>query len=209
VLVVEADGLFVRLLDDWHEMTVGCVGGLRPGQRAVQRTGCCAGLEGAEAFWQRLHVLACAHGLRAGPQTVEVLGDGAEWIWNRAAAFLGGGQATVIEVLDNYHACGHVWDAARAVHGDDAAAAAAWARQRTDELRTAGVAPVLAALRAPTPPTDAAQEEVQRVVNYVTTHAARMAYPQELAQGLPIGSGAIESRSSSLLPSPCSKSRVG
>jgi len=53
--------------------------------------------------------------------------------------------------------------------------------------------PVLAALHALTPDTDAAAEAVRVAIGYVTTHAARLDYPRFVARQLPIGSGAVES----------------
>jgi len=54
------------------------------------RSVCCAGLESAEPFRYRVYVAATQAGLSAQTRRVVVLGDGGEWIWARAAHFVGG-----------------------------------------------------------------------------------------------------------------------
>ncbi len=56
-----------------------------------------------------------------------------------------------------------------------------------------GPLPVLQRLKAAVPPTSEAAEVLRVERAYFTTNAARMRYPQFRAQGLPVGSGAIES----------------
>src|SRR5438067_8874373 len=76
---------------------------------------CCAGLESAEEFWYRVYVTACQGGLSQQTRRVVVLGDGAEWIWNRAAHFVGGPGMAVVEIVDIYHAYEHLWAVGRAL----------------------------------------------------------------------------------------------
>ena len=200
-LVVEADGVLIRYRDGWHEVKVGLVGGCVDG--ALKAVTYVAAREPAERFGPRLLAEAARRGALdvigwEGPlgghnlavlRPVHVLGDGAPWIWNLAADHFG----TRTEVVDFYHASEHLWDVARALHGTGTTAAAAWADARIGELYEEGVAPTRAAratARAPT--TDAA--EVLRVERgYFATNAARMDYPAIRDQGLPIGSGAVES----------------
>src|SRR2546423_9240758 len=99
-VVVAVDGCQVPLDDGWHEMKVARVAPLGPARRHDARSGrtflawgpsvCCAGLESAEDFWYRVYVTACQGGLSQQTRRVVVLGDGAEWIWKRAAHFVGG-----------------------------------------------------------------------------------------------------------------------
>ncbi len=120
---------------------------------------------------------------------VHVVGDGAPWIWNVAEEHFG----ARTEVVDFYHACEHIWTVARALAGADAAAAKAWADARIEELRKEGGAPVRAALAKARAPTAEAAEIVRRERGYFATNAAGMAYPTIADQGLPIGSGAVQS----------------
>jgi hypothetical protein len=117
ILAVEVDGVQVQHDGDWHEMKVVTVAPLGPHLRIDPDTGRShlawglasygAGTEGAEDFWWRVYVEARRRGLgTAAVRTVVVLGDGAEWIWQRARAFLGVAGTEVVEIVDIYHAYG-------------------------------------------------------------------------------------------------------
>jgi len=118
-----------------------------------------------------------------------VLGDGAVWIWHLADTYFG----ERVEILDFYHAAQHLTQAAGLAFGADTPQARAWAAQQRRLLREQGPEPVHAALRAlPTPSEPLAAQALQRERQFFRTHAHRMAYPTFLAQGLPLGSGAVE-----------------
>ena len=203
-LVVETDGAMVHVEDEdgWQEVTSGVVGGVVDGTVTAARY--VAARESAEVFGPRLLAETARRGALAvvrweGPLTrpglavlppVHVVGDGAHWLWTLAAAHFG--QRT--EAVAFYHAAEHVWTVARAVFGEGAAAAAAGAPARTEELKHQGGRPVHAALFALTAPTAAATEVLRMERGYFTTNLSRMAYPALQAQGWPIGSGAGESR---------------
>jgi hypothetical protein len=224
-LLVELDGLLVLHRDGaWHEVKVSRVAPLGPALQTDPETGrthlalgpSCygAGVEPSEAAWWRAHVLACQAGLGAGVRRVVVLADGAEWIWTHAPRFLALAGVEVVEIVDIYHAYGHLWAVGHAVFGPDSPAAAAWVNPLKDRLYQEGAPAVLAALAALTrsaatapgaapaalagagavpPLTEAAAEVVRRAEGYFTTHAARMDYPRFVAHQWPIGSGAVES----------------
>lgn len=211
-LVVEVDGVHVHAGGDWHEMKVGLVAPLGPATRAVKETGrvaltlgrqsACAGFETAALFWYRVYVAACQRGLHAPELAlVVVLGDGADWIWRYARQFLGRRGVEVVEIVDIFHAWGHLWKVANAVFGAGTPQAAAWVEPLKVRLLTAGPPPVLKALHALTPELtrDGATEEVRKAIGYFTDHAARMDYPCFVARQLPIGSGAIESTCKTLI----------
>ncbi len=154
----------------------------------------CAGGEEAEAFGWRVYAEACRRGLGTPRvRTVVLLGDGAEWIWHRARHFLRVRGVELVEIVDIYHAYEYLWAVGNAVFGAGSAGAARWVQPLKDRLYEQGAAPVLAALHALTPDTDAAAEAVRVAIGYVTTHAARLDYPRFVARQLPIGSGAVES----------------
>ncbi len=207
-MVVAVDGCQVLLLDGWHEMKVGRAAPLGPALRIDHRTGrtflawgdaaICAGLEGAEDCWWRVAVTAWRAGLGQQTRRVIVLGDGAEWIWNRAAHFLGGPGTVMIEILDLFHAYEHLWEAGRAVF-DTPDALAAWAEPLKDALYEEGAPAVLAAFDALTPPHPAAAEVLRRERAYFADNATRMDYPRYVAAQLPIGSGAVESLCKTLI----------
>ncbi len=204
VLAVAVDGVQAPHRDGWHELKVGTVAPLGPGLRidsesrrahlAWGEASYCAGGEEAEAFWWRVYAEACRRGLGTPRvRTVVLLGDGAEWIWHRATHFLGVGGVEVVEIVDIYHVYEYLWAVGNAVFGAGSARAAAWVQPLKDRLYEQGTAPVLAALHALTPETDAAAEVVRVAIGYITTHAARLDYPRFVARQLPIGSGAVES----------------
>ena len=97
------------------------------------------------------------------------------------------------EIVDYWPATEHVCTIARTLHGDDADQAGAWAEAWSIEPLEHGVEPLLAELRSVEPPSLAVTEIPRVERGYFTTNAARMDYPAFRAQGLPIGSGAVES----------------
>jgi hypothetical protein len=210
VLAVEVDGVQVHRDDGWHEMKVVTVAPLGPAlhhERTSGRTHLAwgeasygAGFEEAEDFWYRAYVEACRRGLgTAHVQTVVVLGDGAEWIWHRAAAFLGVDGVEVVEIVDIYHVYEYLWSVGHALFGVGTVEAVRWVEARKDQLYEQGVAPILAALEASHPPSVEAAEVVRGAHGYFTTQAARMDYPRFVARQFPIGSGAVESTCKSLV----------
>jgi len=120
VLAVEVDEMFVHRDDDWHDMKVVTVAPLGPGVEVDADTGrerLCwgrasygAGFEEAQAFWGRGHVEACCRSLGTPTvHTVVALGDGAEWIWRHARAYLALPGVEVVELIDLYHAYEYLW----------------------------------------------------------------------------------------------------
>jgi hypothetical protein len=162
-----------------------------------------AARESAEAFGPRLLAEAARRGALeivrwqgglAGRglailRAVTILGDGAAWIWNLAGEHFG----ERVEIVDFYHACEHLWAAARALHGAETPECAAWAEARIGDLFGRGAGPVLEALGRAEAPGPEAAEVLRQERGYFRTNADRMAYPAFRAAGLPIGSGAVES----------------
>lgn len=220
VLAVEVDGMFVHRDDDWHEMKVTTVAPLGPGVEVDADTGrerlawgrasYGAGFEEAQAFWGRAHVEACRRGLGTpAVRTVVALGDGAEWIWRHARAYLALPGVEVVEIIDLYHAYEYLWAVGNTVFGAETARAAAWVEPLKTRLYQEGAAPLHAALTtlartvcvpvAATTPESAAATAVRRALDYVTTNAARLDYPAFIARRFPIGSGAVESSCKSVV----------
>jgi len=113
-----------------------------------------------------------------------VLGDGAVWIWNIADEQFPG----AIQIVDLYHAKGHLWDVAKAIYGAGSDLAEQWAKQRRDELDEGKIDDVLAALRVHA----AANDEARKCLDYVARNQSRMRYPEFRAQGLCVSSGVVE-----------------
>jgi transposase-like protein len=203
-LVVETDGVMVPYRDGWHEVKIGLVGWHRQGRlRACSYT---AGRWGAAAFGPyllmeaarrgALDVVGWTGGVRerglARLRPVTVVGDGARWIWELAAAHFGERQ----EVVDWYHASQHVWELGRALHG---AGAAAWAEPHLERLWQGGATALLQALAGVRPRKPEAAAVLRRERGYFRTNCARMAYPTLRQQDQPLGSGSVESAAKHLV----------
>jgi hypothetical protein len=113
-----------------------------------------------------------------------VLGDGAVWIWNLADEQLPG----AIQIVDLFHAKGHLWDVAKAIYGAGSHLGEQWAKQRRDELDEGKIDAVLAALRVHAESND----EARKCLDYVTRNQNRMRYPDFRAQGLCTSTGVVE-----------------
>ena len=205
-LLVEADGTMIRYLDGWHEVKAGLVAGCVGGE--VVAPSYVAAREPAAAFGRRLAAEAARRGALevvrwegglvgrglAVLREAAILGDGARWIWELAAEHFG----ARVEVVDWLHAAEHLHAAGRALFGEGPAATA-WAEARTAELLARGPEPVRAALRAAKAPGAAARAILRAERGYFRNNAERMTYPEFRLEGLPIGSGAIESAADHLV----------
>ena len=207
-LVVETDGVLVRYRHTgWHEVKLGLVAGGVGG--LLQASSYVAAREEAAVFGPRLLTEAARRGaltvvrwegVRTGAglavlRRVVVLGDGAVWIWHLAAEHFG----ERIEILDYYHASEHLWALAHALYGTGTAEAAGWATARLRTLRQEGGAALLKNLARLRPTTAEAQEVLRRERGYFRTNLPRLDYPTYAAQGLPIGSGAVEAAAKHLV----------
>jgi hypothetical protein len=137
---------------------------------------------------QRLHWEAQRGGLSRA-QAVQVVGDGAPWIWGVATDRW----SQAHQLLDFYHASQHLWAVGEALHKEDAAAVPAWAHRRWHWLRHGQERQVLAELQKLSARRGAVGKVVRREANYFAEHAARLNYEEVAARGWPIGSGAVES----------------
>lgn len=113
-----------------------------------------------------------------------VLGDGAAWIWNLTEELFPG----AIEIVDIYHAKGHLWDVAKAIYGAGSELGEHWAKQRRDELDDGKIRNLLAALRVHQYDND----EARKCIAYLIRNQNRMRYPQFRAQGLCVSTGVVE-----------------
>ena len=120
-----------------------------------------------------------------------VLGDGAAWIWNFADEHLPG----AIQIVDIFHAKQHLFAAAKAIYGPGTDLAAAWGKQRRDELDLGRFDQLLAALQEHTD----SCSEAQRTLDYCTKNREKMRYPDFRAQGLCVSTGVLEGACKSVI----------
>jgi hypothetical protein len=160
-----------------------------PGRHSVVRRVLVTCLGDAEAIfsllWARLQELGWM-----GPQTVVVIvGDGAEWIWNHAAATF----PFRCEILDFWHAVEKAWAFARLHFGEGSTRADRWAQRLAQDLKQGKVDEVIRRLRKLHPKTLEARKKLTELIRYYESNRTRMHYDEYLRLGYGIGSGAVES----------------
>jgi hypothetical protein len=101
--------------------------------------------------------------------------------------------------LDFWHALEHIWGVASVAFGEKVSEAACWVRERKEEMLASRHGSLLSAVRALASRCPSALEKAIEVINYLTNNRERMDYARYLADGLRIGSGAIESSCKRLL----------
>lgn len=160
-----------------------------PGRRSLVRRFLVSCLGDADAIFARLYAQLRELGwLKTSHTVVVIVGDGAEWIWNRAQMFV-----RRCEILDFWHALEHAWAFARLNYGEGSQQADRWIHQIATDLRAGKVQAVIARLQRMRPKTPELREKLQGLIAYYQEHAARMRYDEYLRLGYGIGSGAVES----------------
>lgn len=214
--VVEMDGTCVMGRDgEGHEVKCATVFGLdaraqtgSPGkERPVLVRRCyCATSRGIRPFGAMVWATAVWWGIRTA-QRVVVIGDGGEWIWKYSAerlrfASADGGVQLPVEILDFYHAAENLGKAQAAIFADpESARAKERLEHRRGRMRQGEVEAVIGELRqrAAKARGEKQRAELRLRAAYFEEHRARMRYPEFEAQGLPIGSGAIEGTCKNLI----------
>ena len=134
-------------------------------------------------FARRIRREAKRRGFDTAPRRV-VLGDGAPWIWNFADEHFPG----AIQIVDLFHAKGHLFEVAKAIYGPGSEVGEHWAKQQRDALDAGRVDDVIGALRSHA----ATCEEARKDVGYFSTNRERMNYPKFRAMGLCVATGVVE-----------------
>jgi hypothetical protein len=126
-----------------------------------------------------------------GGHRVHAVGDGAPWIASQVKRRFG---CQGSYLLDFYHVCGYLHAAAQAID-DQPAAQQAWLQRQRQRLQTQRIDALLDELQAHLEPQAAADEDapVRRCWRYLGQRQDQLDYENALRQGLPIGSGEIES----------------
>lgn len=159
-----------------------------PGRRSVVRRFLVTCLGDADAIFARLYAQLRELGWVGAHTVVVIVGDGAEWIWNRASMFV-----RRCEILDFWHALEHAWEFAQLRYGEGSAQADRWVHQIAEDLRAGKVQEVIVRLQRVRPKTAELRESLQSLIRYYSENAGRMRYDEYLRLGYGIGSGAVES----------------
>ena len=135
--------------------------------------------------------LVKAEGIRRGADHVRqltILGDGAAWIWNLAAAAFP--EATCI--VDLYHAREHLTSLARSLEFMLLDRYGEWLAARREDLDYGDIDGIEAAVR-PYPLEGTRKAEVEKELGYFLNNRTRMRYKWFRSRGLFVGSGVVES----------------
>ena len=109
-----------------------------------------------------------------------VVADGAEWIWNLVNRCF----PDSVQVVDWFHACEHLAEAALALYPNDESKAQHWFKQRRDDLFKGHVHTITLCLE---------NRRRNDLAAYFHKHKRRMRYQEFCEDGHPIGSGTVES----------------
>ncbi|MCP5009622.1 MAG: ISKra4 family transposase, partial [Aestuariibacter sp.] len=118
---------------------------------------------------------------------IALLGDGAAWVWNNLSACFPDGK----QVLDYYHCSEHIHKVAEAHYGTTPKAIE-WVEATMARLAANQVDTVIWGLQRLQADVFA-QEEIDKLITYLDNQRDRLNYNACKEEGIPIGSGGIES----------------
>jgi len=159
-----------------------------PGRHSLVRRFLVSCLGNADEIYTRVWAELQERGLLGSQTIVVIVGDGAEWIWNRATMF-----PCRCEILDFWHAMEHAWAFAHLQYGQGSAKAARWVHRISADLRAGKVKKVTVRLKRMRCQSPQVQESLNALIRYYGDNASRMQYDMYLRLGYGIGSGAVES----------------
>lgn len=137
-------------------------------------------------------------GVRCGA-SVQVLADGARWIWKAVQRVLSG----CVQTLDFYHACQHLHRCAERIFGEgNDETRSAYRQGRGLLLRQgwSGVCQWVSELLAveDDPERERRRRATERLIGYFAKHTGRLNYAACLREGRAIGSGQVEGQAKTL-----------
>jgi hypothetical protein len=173
--------------------------------------------QATQARVEEFRELVALEAQQRGAQAAEALvflGDGAAWVWKTAEEQF----PNATHVLDWYHAMEHVWAVGRARFGNKDKELWAWVTTCENHLWEGRVESVIAAIRAASQtlgqPLESLNENERmndprwvayRNIGYFEENQERLRYPTYRAQGLPIGSGVVESACKHVVATRCKR----
>jgi len=191
---VSIDGGFVNIREQgWREMKVGTVFDVELRLERNPQTGdldemahgvkvhYTAVLGTKQDFIPALWALAVEHNLPTARNRT-VVADGAMWIWDVAEDVCPDGQ----QVVDWYHAVEHLYKVAFALYPSDSdlAKRQRWLKTYKNHLYMGHIETIISVLH---------KRGVPQLATYFEHHKRRMRYLEFREEGLPIGSGTVES----------------
>ena len=186
---------YLRAYRDSKVATVSAVAVDKEGAAHCTNTSCVIGIEHADEFFPRIEVEMSRRSHRVAALLLVILGDGASWIWARAADLAESGQK-VWYILDFWHACDHLAKISKTLYGEATEQFSTCYERWRSLLWQGCVAAVIKELKelhASGRYTDKQCYDIQGEINYFTENKERMDYPLYRSVPLPIGSGVVES----------------
>ena len=184
-LGVEIDGAMAHIDGDWHEVKLGSFFAWRAGK--AETISYVADWLTSDQFRTPLWEEAV---IRGAPKArkVAVLADGAAWIWETSGLLFPG----ATEILDWYHACEHLWEAGRVIHGEGKPETQALVQHWKGDLYQGYSEGLEQELRELAAAKRDPEETLRKTADYLNRHQARLRYPHFRQAGWPIGSGIAE-----------------
>lgn len=118
-----------------------------------------------------------------------VLGDGATWIWNLAGEHFG----TSRQMVDWYHAKGHLYAAGHQLFGEGSAGAQRWVKGMETPLYQGHALRIAEQLKELAQTHRRIGKDLRQEAGYFERNQRRMQYLETREDGFPIGSGMVES----------------
>src|SRR6266542_2625004 len=119
---------------------------------------------------------------------IALLGDGSDWVWNVMTRSFPEGR----QVLDYYHVADHVSKVAKLQYGETLVALE-WKEATITRLFLDKTGYVIGGLRRMDAVSAEAKEEIRKLIGYLGNHSHMLGYQECRDEGIPIGSGGIES----------------
>jgi hypothetical protein len=188
---VSADGCMLSLSDGrWTEVRTIAIGQIteQNGESAVQNITYFSRHGGADAFIRQATLPTHERGTRRAG-TVAAVMDGASWLQELISEQC----PNAVRILDFPHAVGYLHSAAHAAYGAESQEAEQWLDAWVPRFKTGEPEDVLAALRALPTLTQEAATAKGTAVRYLGSRKEQIRYAAFREQGLPIGSGIVES----------------
>lgn len=193
--LLSVDGAMVPLLHgQWAEVKTLVIGEV---EEAVLERGEWTVHSGQLSYFSRLtdskafEWLALVETHRRGVENARqvcAVTDGADW----EQSFIDLHRPDAVRILDFAHAAGRISQMGQAIWGEGTAEALSWLKLQLHRLKQDGPCGVLAELRALTE-AHAGMALLGENLAYLEKREAHLQYPRYQLQGLPIGSGAVES----------------
>ena len=210
-LCITTDGVKAPMRDGWREARVVAAFPYEktPGGSEVEtgRVSYSARIENCEATGKRMYAEAQLRGAQHA-ERIAVIGDGADWIWNQSQEHFPG----AIEIVDWYHAIEHLWEVANVLFGQGTNEARQWEQACEAMLwegQVKGVVKKIQTLFYARRRQEKnfhgsdAENVLHNNIAYFDRHAKRMNYAHFKREGLPIGSGTVESACKYLVAQRC------